>query len=117
MGRVCSRPRVSEISGGWKFLHSTERNKLYSFPNKEDEMGGHVACMRVKRIAYRVLIRVPEGKKTQESIDIDGRIILKHILEKQDCCELDSSNPREGLFALLKKVKSSDSITCCKFLE
>jgi hypothetical protein len=28
-------------------------------------MGGHVACTRVKRSAYRFLILVPEGEKTR----------------------------------------------------
>jgi hypothetical protein len=30
---------------------------------RRNEMGGHVACMRKRRGAYRILVGKPEGKK------------------------------------------------------
>jgi hypothetical protein len=41
---------------------------------------GHVARMREKRNAYRVLAAKPEGEATRKTV-INQRIILKYILE------------------------------------
>jgi hypothetical protein len=38
--------------------------------------------MGAKRIAYRVLVGKPEGKRSPGELDVGWRIILKQILEK-----------------------------------
>jgi hypothetical protein len=40
--------------------------------------------MGERRGAYRVLVAKPEGRNHLEDPGIDGRIILKRILEKRD---------------------------------
>ena len=45
---------------------------------------GHVARMGERRGAYRVLVRKPEGRKNLKEPGVDGRIILKRILERWD---------------------------------
>jgi hypothetical protein len=43
---------------------------------------GHVAGMREKRNAYRILVGKPEGKRPLGRLDVGGRIILEWILER-----------------------------------
>jgi hypothetical protein len=45
-------PKSDEVTGGWRKLH-----------NKEDEMGRACSMVREKRIAYRILMGKPEGKR------------------------------------------------------
>jgi hypothetical protein len=42
----------------------------------------HVARIREKRNAYRLLVGKPEGSNHWEDQDVDGRIILELILER-----------------------------------
>jgi hypothetical protein len=42
---------------------------------------GHVARMRERRGLYRILTGKPERKKPLENPSVDGRIILKWIIE------------------------------------
>jgi hypothetical protein len=53
---------------------------------KSRRMGwaGHVARMGEKRNAYRILVGKPERKRQLENLDVDGRIILRRILERLD---------------------------------
>jgi hypothetical protein len=43
---------------------------------------GHVASRGERRITYRILVCRPEGREHLEDLGIDGRIILKRILNK-----------------------------------
>jgi hypothetical protein len=59
-----------EVTGEWRKLHNKELHDLYSSPSiiriiKSRRMRGtvHVARMREKRNAYRLLVRNPEGKR------------------------------------------------------
>jgi hypothetical protein len=63
-------PKRDEAAGEWRRLHNEELNDLYSSPNifrvvKSRRMRwvGHVARMREKRGAYRILVGRPEGRR------------------------------------------------------
>jgi hypothetical protein len=43
-----------------------------------------VAHVGDRRGAYTVVVRIPEGKGNLEDLDVDGSVILKWILKKQD---------------------------------
>jgi hypothetical protein len=45
--------------------------------------------MREKRNAYRSLVGNPEGKRPLGRLDVEGRIILKWILERMGWYGLD----------------------------
>jgi hypothetical protein len=54
---------------GWRKLHNEELNHLYCSPNifwvmksRRMRSTGNVARMGNRRVAYRVLVRKPEGK-------------------------------------------------------
>jgi hypothetical protein len=49
---------------------------------EKNEMGGHATRMGERRGAYRILVGKSEGRNHLENPGIDGRIILKWILEK-----------------------------------
>jgi hypothetical protein len=63
-------PKRDEVIGGWRKLHSEELHNLYSSPSiiimiksRRMRWAGHVARMREKRNAYRILVGNPEGKR------------------------------------------------------
>jgi hypothetical protein len=64
-------PKRDKVTGDWRKLHKTkEPDDLYSSPNiiwviKSRRMRwvAHVAHMRERRDAYRVLVGKPEGKR------------------------------------------------------
>jgi hypothetical protein len=58
------------VTGGWRKLHNEELRDLYSSPSifiiiksRRMRWTGHVARMRLKRNAYRLLVGKPEGKR------------------------------------------------------
>jgi hypothetical protein len=63
-------PRRDEVTGGWRKLHNEELRDLYSSPSiiriiksRRIKCAGHVARMREKKNACRLLVGKPEGKK------------------------------------------------------
>jgi hypothetical protein len=59
-----------EVTVGWRKLHNEELRDLYSSPSiikiiksRRTRWAGHVARMREKRNAYRLLVGKPEGKR------------------------------------------------------
>jgi hypothetical protein len=62
-------PRRDEVTGDWRKVHNEEIKKLYSSPNiirmtisRRMKWAGHVARMRERMNAYRILVGKPEGK-------------------------------------------------------
>jgi hypothetical protein len=45
---------------------------------------GNVACLGERRGAYRISVGKTEAKSYFEDLDVDGMIMLKLILEKQE---------------------------------
>jgi hypothetical protein len=59
-----------EMTGEWRKLHNEELRDFYSSPSiiriiksRRMRRAGHVARMREKRNAYRLLVRKPEGNR------------------------------------------------------
>jgi hypothetical protein len=82
-------PKRDEMTREWSKLHNEELRDLYSSPNilrmiklRRMRWAGDVAHIMDNRNAYRVLMRKPEENTLLENVDIDGRIILKWILDK-----------------------------------
>jgi hypothetical protein len=66
-------PKRDETTGEWRKLHNEELGDLYLSPNiiwliRSRRMGwvGHVARMEQKRVAYRILVGRPEGRRPLE---------------------------------------------------
>jgi hypothetical protein len=63
-------PKGDEVTGEWRKLHNEGLGDLYSSPSiiriiksKRMRWAGHVARMREKRNAYRLLVGNAEGKR------------------------------------------------------
>jgi hypothetical protein len=68
---------MDELTGDWTKLHNEELHNFYSSPSiirvvKKDEMGEHVARMREKRNAYRILVGKPKERDHWEDQDVGG---------------------------------------------
>jgi hypothetical protein len=60
-------PKRDGVRGEWRRLHNKELCALYSSPNIILVIKAvHVACMGKDRVAYRVLVGKPEGKRPLE---------------------------------------------------
>jgi hypothetical protein len=63
-------PRGEEVTRKWRNLHNEELTDMYSSPNiirgiksRRIRWARHVACMRERKGAWRVLVGRPEGKR------------------------------------------------------
>jgi hypothetical protein len=63
-------PKRDEVTGEWRRLHKEELNDLYSPPNiirvitsRKMRWAGHVARIGKGRVAYRILVGRPEGRR------------------------------------------------------
>jgi hypothetical protein len=61
-------PKKEEVAGGWRRLHNEELHNLYTSPNlirmiESRRILGHVARMGEMRNVYKILVRIPEGKR------------------------------------------------------
>jgi hypothetical protein len=63
-------PKRKKVAGGWRRLHDEELHNLYPSPNiirmiKSRRMRwmGHVARIREKSNAYKILVGKPQGKR------------------------------------------------------
>jgi hypothetical protein len=63
-------PKRDEVTADWRKLHNEELHRLYSSPSiirmiksRRMRWAGHVARMKEKRNAYRILVGEPEGKR------------------------------------------------------
>jgi hypothetical protein len=71
--RRISGPKRDDVKGDWRKLNNEELHNLYSSPNiirmiksRKMRWTGHVARMRAKRNAYRILVGRPKGKRPLE---------------------------------------------------
>jgi hypothetical protein len=82
-----------EITGGWRKLHNEELHNMYYSPSiirtmsRKMRSAGHVASMGRKGMHIRVLWETQKERYHQE--DVDGKIILKWILEIPRWHEVD----------------------------
>jgi hypothetical protein len=63
-------PKKDEVTEDWRRLHNEELNDLYSSPNiiriiksRQKRRAGHVARIEEKRVAYRISVGRPEGRR------------------------------------------------------
>jgi hypothetical protein len=63
-------PKRDEVKGDRRKLHNEELHNLYSSPNiirtnksRRMRWAGHIAQIREKMNAYRILVGMPEGKR------------------------------------------------------
>jgi hypothetical protein len=79
-----------EVEGDWRRLHNEELHNLYASPNiiRVIKSGKRRWAVNVARTiemknSYKILVRKSEGRDNAEALGVDGRIILKLILENR----------------------------------
>jgi hypothetical protein len=92
-----------EVTGGWRKLHNEELHHLYCSPSiirmrKARRMRSvrHAARMEEKSSAYRVLVQNLKETEHKDDLDVDRRIQLKWILDKEDSA-VDQTHLAGGL--------------------
>jgi len=88
--RIFGRRR-DEVTEEWSRLHNEKLNDLYCSPNivrviKTSRIGwaGHVARMRERRVAYKILVGKPEGKRPLGRFKRRWEDNIKMIFSKLD---------------------------------
>jgi hypothetical protein len=75
-------PKLKELTREWRRLHN-ELHDLY--PLQILLRGGeHAARIGKRRGSYRVLVGKLQGKNNVQDLDVDGRILLEWIFNKED---------------------------------
>jgi hypothetical protein len=71
-------PKRDNVTGEWRRLQNEQLHDLYSSPDiirvvksRNMRLLGRVTLKGKRRVAYRVLVRKPEGKKLWEDNEID----------------------------------------------
>jgi hypothetical protein len=89
--RMVLGSKRDEVTGERRRLHNKELYALYFSPNiirviksRRLRWTGHVARMRERRNACRVLVWKSEGRRYLKTPDVNGGIILKWIFERLD---------------------------------
>jgi hypothetical protein len=73
------------VTGEWRRRHNEELYDLYSSSNirviksRCVKWAGHVARIRDRRAAYRVLVVELRERAHLEDLGVDGRIVLKFV--------------------------------------
>jgi hypothetical protein len=80
-----------QVTGDWTRLQNEKLHDLYFSPNiiqvielRRLRWTGHMACMKERRGAQRVLAGNARKTDHLDVLEIDGRIILKSIFRKWD---------------------------------
>jgi hypothetical protein len=85
------RPKRDEVIGGRRKLHNKELHDLNSSPSiirmiksRTVRLAGRVGRIGGRRGMHvcRSLVGIPEGKRSLRRLDVDGRIILRWILDR-----------------------------------
>jgi hypothetical protein len=76
-GRIFG-PKREEVAGGWRRPH----NDVIKVIQSRIRWTGYVARMEGLRNELKIVLETLERKRCSEDLDVDGRIILEGILEK-----------------------------------
>ena len=88
-------PMWDKVTGGWRKLLNEELNDLCCAHNivevmksRRMRLAGHVARIRERRGAYRVLVGNLRARDNLENPGVDVRIVLKWMFRKWDWIDL-----------------------------
>jgi len=89
-------PKGEEVTGEWNNLHNEQLNDLYPSLNifrviksRRMRWTGQVACMRERRVVYRVLLGKPEGNRPIRRLRHRLENNIKLDLEEVGCGGMD----------------------------
>ena len=116
-------PKRDEVTGEWRRLHKKELYDLYFSPNiirvvksRRPRWAGHVARIMASRVAYRVLVGKPEGRRPLERPRRRWEVNIKMDLREVGWgYGLDRSGSGYGQVA--GSCEPSGYIKCREFLE
>jgi len=79
--------RKDDVTGEWRRLHKDELYDVYSSPNisrviKSKRWAMQVAHTGDRKVVYRILVGIPEGKSPLERPRRNGSVISKWLFSK-----------------------------------